>query len=152
MIVHDSPWQSMTVHDSPWQSMLVYDSPWQSMIVHVSQIATVSLFWLVCNLNKRRICWKIFRIFDLKLLKLWRFFTYRNLTTDIGKYWSLAKNLQRTKIFEAHCNIARVLLCINTVAANRTFSSVKPSISPSNVALNANPGTVCFEICLSWGF
>ena len=31
---------------------------------------------------------------------------------------------------------------VNTVVANRTFSSVKPSISPSDVALNANPGTV----------
>ena len=29
-----------------------------------------------------------------------------------------------------------------TVVANRTCSNVKPSISPSNVALNANPGTV----------
>ena len=29
-----------------------------------------------------------------------------------------------------------------TVVANRTFSSVKPSIHPSNVALNTNPGTV----------
>ena len=30
----------------------------------------------------------------------------------------------------------------DTVVANRTFSSVKPLISPSNVALNANQGTV----------
>ena len=29
-----------------------------------------------------------------------------------------------------------------TVVANRTFSGLKPSISPSNVAQNANPGTV----------
>ena len=28
------------------------------------------------------------------------------------------------------------------MVANRTFSSEKPSISPSNVPLNANPGTV----------
>ena len=27
-----------------------------------------------------------------------------------------------------------------TVVANRTFSGLKPSISPSNVAQNANPG------------
>ena len=31
---------------------------------------------------------------------------------------------------------------INTVVATRTFTSVKPSISPSNFAQNANPGTV----------
>ena len=30
----------------------------------------------------------------------------------------------------------------DTVVTNMTFSSVKPSISPSNIALNANPGTV----------
>ena len=35
----------------------------------------------------------------------------------------------------------------NTVMANRTFSSVKPSISPSNVALNVNPGTVLKSAC-----
>ena len=31
---------------------------------------------------------------------------------------------------------------IDTVVASMTFSSVKPTISPSNVALNANQGTV----------
>ena len=31
--------------------------------------------------------------------------------------------------------------------ADITFSSVKPSISPSNVALNANPGTVLKSAC-----
>ena len=36
---------------------------------------------------------------------------------------------------------------INTVVANRTFSSVKPSIHPSNIALNANPGTVLKTAC-----
>ena len=46
VLVYDNPWKSMTVYDSPWQSMIVH-SPWQSMIVHVSQIATVSHFWLV---------------------------------------------------------------------------------------------------------
>jgi len=30
----------------------------------------------------------------------------------------------------------------DTVVANRTFSNVKPSIYPSNLAQNANPGTV----------
>ena len=30
----------------------------------------------------------------------------------------------------------------NTVVATRTFTGLKPSISPSNVALNSNPGTV----------
>ena len=34
-----------------------------------------------------------------------------------------------------------------TVVANMTFSSVKPSISPSNVALNANPKTVLKSAC-----
>ena len=33
------------------------------------------------------------------------------------------------------------------VVANRTFSSLKPSISPSNVALNPNPGTVLESAC-----
>ena len=31
---------------------------------------------------------------------------------------------------------------VNTVVATMTFTSVKPSISPSNLAQNANPGTV----------
>ena len=30
----------------------------------------------------------------------------------------------------------------HTVVATRTCSGLKPSISPSNVALNSNPGTV----------
>ena len=30
----------------------------------------------------------------------------------------------------------------HTVVATRTFTGLKPSISPSNVALNSNPGTV----------
>ena len=34
----------------------------------------------------------------------------------------------------------------NTVVANRTFSSVKPSISP-NLAQDANPGTVLKSAC-----
>ena len=34
-----------------------------------------------------------------------------------------------------------------TVVANRTFSGLKPSISPSNVALNANQGTVLKTAC-----
>ena len=33
-------------------------------------------------------------------------------------------------------------LWIHTVVANMTFTGVKPSISPSNVAQNANLGTV----------
>ena len=37
--------------------------------------------------------------------------------------------------------------CTYTVVANMTFSSVKPSISPSNIALNANPGTVLKSAC-----
>ena len=36
---------------------------------------------------------------------------------------------------------------IHTVVANMTFSSVKPSISTSNVALKANPGTVMKSAC-----
>ena len=35
----------------------------------------------------------------------------------------------------------------HTVVANRTFSGLKPSISPSNVALNANLGTVLKTAC-----
>ena len=51
MTVLDSPWQFMTVLDSPWQSMTVHNSPWQSMIVHVSQVLTVSHFWLAFFVN-----------------------------------------------------------------------------------------------------
>ena len=39
------------------------------------------------------------------------------------------------------------LLSYYTLVAKRTFSSVKPSISPSNVALNANQGTVLKTAC-----
>ena len=41
---------------------------------------------------------------------------------------------------------------IHTVVATMTFTGVKPSISTSNVALKANPGTVLKSIYSSWGF
>ena len=40
-----------------------------------------------------------------------------------------------------------IKLTYYTVVATRTYSGLKPSISPSNVALNSNPGTVLETAC-----
>ena len=48
-------------------------------------------------------------------------------------------NHYKTLIDFSFCSYCTVF---GTVVTNMTFSSVKPSISPSNLAQNANPGTV----------
>ena len=66
-------------------------------------------------------------------------------------------NHYKTLIDFSFCSYCTVF---GTVVTNMTFSSVKPSISPSNLALHANPGTVLksarpegsktLSTCLNW--
>ena len=69
--------------------------------------------------------------------------------TNFLKTIFLGKILTKTSILMQNCIEDDMVRrnWQNTVVATRTYSGLKPSISPSNVAQNANPGTVLETAC-----